>query len=368
MAPRCGSCSSGRRSSAACKDRPSCWPRSSRPCPDSPASLGPDTSPRTPIRSALRSCAASSARCAPISSTARAGSATRPAAALLGSSIPLVVSLREDGYVRANASLSTGGHCSGTRAREVLAQQSGLFRWGPGARDRGRRVGVEVAAPGARPPPPTASPVRLRLRGTPGARTPIRPGAQGGHPPLPGHEEDESPSDPPTPPTSRLSSSSAPCAASRASRPWSPPISSCTTLLRSCSWARLSRTLHPIFPPPSSPSAALATWTSWPSGIGTVPGGHRDMIDHGRSGLLVHAGDVNGLRDAIQRLPRRSRAPRAARPCGPSQGPRLHRARCRPQARRALPRATQRRRGLSPPRVACSRRSGASTAACTAPS
>lgn len=36
--------------------------------------------------------------------------------------------------------------------------------------------------------------------------------------------------------------------------------------------------------------------------IGTTPGGHADMIDHERSGLLVPAGDPAALRDAMRRL------------------------------------------------------------------
>ncbi|HSK50799.1 MAG TPA: glycosyltransferase [Solirubrobacterales bacterium] len=36
--------------------------------------------------------------------------------------------------------------------------------------------------------------------------------------------------------------------------------------------------------------------------IGTRPGGHEDMIDDGRTGLLVGAGDVEGLRAAMARL------------------------------------------------------------------
>ncbi len=67
--------------------------------------------------------------------------------------------------------------------------------------------------------------------------------------------------------------------------------------------------------------------------IGTVPGGRRDMIDHGRNGLLVRSGDVDGLREAIQLLlndpEMRERLGRAAT----DQIPRLHRRRHRPQAR-----------------------------------
>lgn len=36
--------------------------------------------------------------------------------------------------------------------------------------------------------------------------------------------------------------------------------------------------------------------------IGTTPGGHEDMIDHGRTGLLVAPGDVDGLRNAMHQL------------------------------------------------------------------
>ncbi|HWA52689.1 MAG TPA: glycosyltransferase family 4 protein, partial [Solirubrobacterales bacterium] len=36
--------------------------------------------------------------------------------------------------------------------------------------------------------------------------------------------------------------------------------------------------------------------------IGTRPGGHEDMIEDGRSGLLVRAGDVEELRGAMARL------------------------------------------------------------------
>jgi glycosyltransferase involved in cell wall biosynthesis len=36
--------------------------------------------------------------------------------------------------------------------------------------------------------------------------------------------------------------------------------------------------------------------------IGTVPGGHADMIVHGESGLLVPAGNIPALADAMQQL------------------------------------------------------------------
>jgi glycosyltransferase involved in cell wall biosynthesis len=36
--------------------------------------------------------------------------------------------------------------------------------------------------------------------------------------------------------------------------------------------------------------------------IGTEPGGHTDMIDDGRTGLLVPRGDVRALADAMQLL------------------------------------------------------------------
>jgi glycosyltransferase involved in cell wall biosynthesis len=36
--------------------------------------------------------------------------------------------------------------------------------------------------------------------------------------------------------------------------------------------------------------------------IGTVPGGHGDMIEQGRSGLLVPSGDVGALKLAMSRL------------------------------------------------------------------
>jgi glycosyltransferase involved in cell wall biosynthesis len=36
--------------------------------------------------------------------------------------------------------------------------------------------------------------------------------------------------------------------------------------------------------------------------IGTTPGGHADMIDHMKTGLLVPAGDVEALRTAMQQL------------------------------------------------------------------
>lgn len=52
--------------------------------------------------------------------------------------------------------------------------------------------------------------------------------------------------------------------------------------------------------------------------IGTTPGGHADMITHGETGLLVPAGDVPALSDAMQRLiddrELRERMGRAARP------------------------------------------------------
>ena len=37
-------------------------------------------------------------------------------------------------------------------------------------------------------------------------------------------------------------------------------------------------------------------------GIGTVPGGHSDMIEDGQSGLLVPSGDLAALRGAMERL------------------------------------------------------------------
>lgn len=36
--------------------------------------------------------------------------------------------------------------------------------------------------------------------------------------------------------------------------------------------------------------------------VGTLPGGHADMIEHGRSGLLVPAGDTRALEDAMRTL------------------------------------------------------------------
>lgn len=36
--------------------------------------------------------------------------------------------------------------------------------------------------------------------------------------------------------------------------------------------------------------------------VGTIPGGHADMIEHGRSGLLVPAGDSDALADAMRTL------------------------------------------------------------------
>jgi glycosyltransferase involved in cell wall biosynthesis len=51
--------------------------------------------------------------------------------------------------------------------------------------------------------------------------------------------------------------------------------------------------------------------------IGTTPGGHTDMIVDGETGVLVPAGDVVALRDAMQRLvddePFRTRLGDAAR-------------------------------------------------------
>jgi glycosyltransferase involved in cell wall biosynthesis len=51
--------------------------------------------------------------------------------------------------------------------------------------------------------------------------------------------------------------------------------------------------------------------------IGTCPGGHEDMIDRGRTGLLVPAGDVSALRSAMEYLlsnpAERERLGRAAR-------------------------------------------------------
>ena len=50
--------------------------------------------------------------------------------------------------------------------------------------------------------------------------------------------------------------------------------------------------------------------------IGTTPGGHADMIEHGVTGLLVPAGDAAALREAMRSLiahRRPARAPRRRR-------------------------------------------------------
>ena len=36
--------------------------------------------------------------------------------------------------------------------------------------------------------------------------------------------------------------------------------------------------------------------------VGTTPGGHTDMIEHGRTGLLVPAGDTGALTEAMRTL------------------------------------------------------------------
>jgi len=66
------------------------------------------------------------------------------------------------------------------------------------------------------------------------------------------------------------------------------------------SWDRSLFGVMPSLWPEPFGSAVHEAMSRGTAVIGTVPGGHRDMIDHGRNGLLVRTGDVNGLRDAIQ--------------------------------------------------------------------